>query len=113
MSRYLKQADNRIKRKLAIQISELHRLFLDPVKWKLVPNYTKYEISEDGRVRNTWTGKILKPYINSGYYNVKFHGDGKTNEFRLHRLVALAFISNPKKLPIVDHIDNNKLNNFE
>ena len=111
MSKNLKQIDKKIKEKLAKRVEEFRRLFPDPIIWRLVPNYTKYEVSEDGRVRNTWTGKILKQYVNSGYYSVKFSGDGEENEFRIHRLVALAFHPNPNNLSVVDHIDNNKLNN--
>ena len=31
--------------------------------------------------------------------------------FKIHRLVALAFIPNPDKLPEINHIDENKANN--
>ena len=30
---------------------------------------------------------------------------------RVHRLVAKAFIENKKELPLINHIDGNKLNN--
>ena len=32
-------------------------------------------------------------------------------KYRVHRLVAMAFIPNPDNLPIIDHIDGNKSNN--
>ena len=83
-----------------------------PFVWKNVPNFTKYEVSIDGQVRNTWTfKKIFKLNTDKEYYTVGLHGDGETTTYLVHRLVALAFIPNPENLPEVDHIDNNKLNN--
>src|SRR5688500_3347999 len=82
-----------------------------PIVWKNIPGWTKYEASTDGCIRNTWTYQVLKPQINNGYYTVKLHGDGDQIEYRVNRLVAMAFLPNPKNLPVVDHIDNNKLNN--
>lgn len=37
--------------------------------------------------------------------------EGKSKTFRVHRLVAEAFIPNPNNLSDVDHIDENKNNN--
>ena len=36
----------------------------------------------------------------------------KKKGFQVHRLVAVAFIPNPRGLPQVNHIDENKLNNI-
>ena len=37
--------------------------------------------------------------------------NGKTRWHLVHRLVAMAYIPNPKNLPFINHIDGNKLNN--
>lgn len=36
---------------------------------------------------------------------------GKGITYRVHRLVAMAFVPNPEKLPCINHKDENKLNN--
>ena len=36
---------------------------------------------------------------------------GSKKSYAIHRLVAEVFLQNPKKLPIVNHKDGNKLNN--
>lgn len=53
-----------------------------------------------GNVRNTKSGKFLKPYDDGkGYLRVKI--DGRCE--RVHILVAVAFIPNPESKPIVNH----------
>jgi hypothetical protein len=90
------------------------------------PVYTGYLVTEDGRVFSAWclrnkNGRLesyidyneirqLKTKIsNTGYEEVKLKYT-KTNR-KIHRLVAETFIENPKNLPRVNHIDENKLNN--
>lgn len=54
----------------------------------------------------------MKPgLISSGYYQVNLYKNSKVKRFLVHRLVALHFICNPRLLNVVNHIDNNKLNN--
>lgn len=55
--------------------------------------------------------KILTPILSNNYYNVGLSKDGKVKTIRVHRLVAEAFIPNPRNLPQVNHKDENKLNN--
>jgi len=77
-------------------------------EWKIILNYPNYEVSNLGNVRNIKTKRILKTGVNpSGYYIITLNQKNKT----IHKLVALAFIPNPNNLPIIDHIDRNKLNN--
>ena len=54
-----------------------------------------------------------KTFINkyNGYLYVNvIMDDGTTKQFRVHRLVAKAFLPNPNNYPIVMHKDNNKAN---
>lgn len=87
-------------------------------KWKDVPGYEGlYQVSNFGEVRSLfYRGKenvrVLKPAANKkGYLHVVLSKDGKTYTAQVHRLVAIAFIPNPNKLPVVNHIDWNKQNN--
>ena len=48
---------------------------------------------------------------NVGYMQVKLKRNGKNYYRRVHRLIAEHFLSNPNKLPQVNHIDGDKTNN--
>jgi len=70
-----------------------------------------YKININGDIKNKY-GKILKQSICSGgYLYVDLINNLKRNKFRIHRLIAIHFIPNPDNLPLVDHIDGDKLNN--
>lgn len=75
--------------------------------WKDIKDYEgMYQISNMGNVRSLMTKKNLKPEIaNGGYLRVNLYKDGKGKKFRVHRLVAEAFIPNPDNKPTVDHIN--------
>lgn len=81
------------------------------IKWKSIINWHNYQISSNGQVRNIITKKILKPYICGGYYSVYLSNNGSKKQFTIHRLIAVTFIPNPNKLPMVDHVNNNRLDN--
>lgn len=69
-------------------------------KWKPILNHPNYEVNRMGQIRNARTGRILKPYDDgNGYLRVKI--DGRCE--RVHILVAVAFIPNPEKKPVVNH----------
>ena len=81
-------------------------------EFKKIDDYENYEISNMGNVRNTNTNMILKPCKNrDGYLHVCLYKDGIRKNFRIHRLIAYAFIPNPENLPEIDHIDQVKTNN--
>jgi len=78
-------------------------------EWK---DFYSYQVSNHGQVRNSKTGRLLKPQLNEkGYLRVALRIDGKTKWYRVSRLVADLFIPNPDNLPEVNHKDENKLNN--
>lgn len=94
--------------------------------WKSPPGYQGlYEISTYGRIKSksktiyqsnghpmTFPSKILKPELHAnGYLYVMLCKNGKHKKYKISRLVAQTFISNPAHLSVVNHKDENKLNN--
>ena len=84
--------------------------------WKPIEGYEGYEISNLGRFksyRQNAKGKITignkdkKGYLTKALYDAQ--GNYKT--YRVHRLVAQAFLPNPYNLPQVNHKDEDKTNN--
>lgn len=98
---------------------------MNDVIWKPIEGYEgSYEVSNDGRVRGLdrivkrstsprfVRGVEIKPnYTNSGYKIARLRKDGVSRPFYIHRLVAAAFVANPNGYNIVNHKDENKLNN--
>lgn len=87
--------------------------------WKDVKGYEgKYQISNLGRVKSLNYARrkqvrILRPGIQkkTGYISVSLLKEGKQKTKTIHRLVAEAFIPNPKNLKQINHKDENKQNN--
>ncbi len=73
---------------------------------------TNFWIEDTGRLRNEKTKRWLKGGINKGYHFYSLYFKGKQYLLYTHRLVAEYFLPNEKNLPIVHHIDGNKLNNI-
>ena len=83
-------------------------------EWRPVAGFEGlYEVSNIGRVRSlTRYKKVIKPIItNTGYFQYQLWHNGVCRTGLAHRLVAQAFVPNTDNKPIVNHIDENKLNN--
>ena len=76
--------------------------------------YEKYSINKNGEVMNNIKKNKLSIWINKQgykYYTLRNSVLNKKRNLSMHRLLARAFIENPKNLPCVDHIDRNRKNN--
>ena len=71
-------------------------------EYKLIKNFESYSVSNLGNIKNNNTNKILKQHNCQGYKLVSLNG----KHLKVHRLVAEAFIPNPKNKPCVDHKNN-------
>lgn len=86
--------------------------------WKNISGHEGYQVSDTGEIRSYINNRhgvgnsephLLKPVKNKhGYETVCL---GRNNRRLVHRLVAEAFIPNPKKMPIVRHLDDDPKNN--
>jgi hypothetical protein len=93
--------------------------------WKPIKGYEgQYAISSMGRIKSlsrstpNHTGIWKRPerilaqtMSDRGYYKACLYRNNKKKHFRVHSLVAEAFLPNPGNLKEVNHIDGNKLNN--
>jgi hypothetical protein len=71
-----------------------------------------YQINKKGEVFSLVSNKILKKGNYKGYAIIGLYNAEKIHKkITIHRLLAIQFIPNPDNLPMIDHIDRNKLNN--
>ena len=88
-------------------------------EWRDIEGYEGlYQVSNLGRIKSfrdnhyNFREKILKlKYHNDGYVYINLCKDHNQKTFRVHKLVAQAFIPNPKKYNEINHKDENKQNN--
>ena len=82
-------------------------------EWRDIAGYVGlYKISNQGNVWSFHRGILLKPVKdNDGYLKVCLYKKGRSQSFRVHRLVASAFIPNQENKPEVDHINTDKTDN--
>ncbi len=83
-------------------------------QWKEVLDYSNYEVSNFGVIRNRKTKLILKQYFNrKGFLYVYLidSNNGRRYKKLVHRAVAEVFLPETNIQPYVEHIDGNKENN--
>lgn len=87
-------------------------------KWWHIPAAPGYMISDMGRVWSERSQKFIKPkkMDREGHMGVALRAYGRTRYFYIHRLMAEAFLDNPRRLPVVRHLndipDDNDLSNL-
>lgn len=85
------------------------------VEDKELGNYVVYS---DGRIYSKISDIFLKfQYDGHGYLSVSLSIDGKARKYKLHRILAQAFIPNVDCKPMVNHINgiksDNRIENLE
>lgn len=98
-----------------------------PEVWRDIPDYEGfYQASSLGRIRSVpryvngprgkpilLKGRIMKPSAGpNGYLHFGASKHGKTTTTSVHRAVAMAFIDNEEGLPVINHKNGNKLDNY-
>lgn len=81
------------------------------MKWKPVVGYENYEVSTTGHVRRIGAPTFLRPCLRNGYLCVNLWKNNKGKNFYVHRLVAEAFLLKVEGFNIVNHKDEDRLNN--
>lgn len=82
--------------------------------FRFIPNCgEKYKVSNYGNILSIHTGNLMKQTTDNGYRQVTIRIGGKRKKLRTHIAVAVSFL---KHIPcgfdiVVDHKDNNPLNN--
>lgn len=73
-----------------------------------------YQISNYGKMYSYRTGRYYTGCVNTqGYYfTTMYDRFGNRRTEKIHRLVALTFCQKPEDCNVVNHIDENKLNNY-
>ena len=87
--------------------------------WKPIKGYEGlYEVSNFGRIKSLnyhrmgFEKIISASFDGSGYLVVVLCKNNTAIQYKVHRLVAEAFIQNPNNLPEINHKDENKTNNI-
>lgn len=91
--------------------------------WKDIEGYENlYQVSTYGRIKSLShinnLGRLRPECIlgirlsDRGYHSAVLYNNGKPKSFRVHQLVARAFIPNPNNKPHVNHLDGVKGNNL-
>jgi hypothetical protein len=86
---------------------------IDGEVWKDVCGYEgQYKVSNLGRIYGEASKRLLNPTVHkTGYCLIPFGKRNERKSFRIHRVVAEAFIPNPYNKKEVNHKDKNKENN--
>lgn len=87
---------------------------------KIIIDYPDYTINDSGVIcsHKNKIPLLLKPIKDKyGYLYVNLTNNGKQKKLKIHRLIALSFLTNPKNKTQINHINgvksDNRLDNLE
>lgn len=75
------------------------------------PELSNYRISKTGNIYTNDSNNIINHRISNGYKMVGLNTLNGYKTYTLHRLVAMTFIPNPNNYPVVNHINENRMDN--
>lgn len=99
-------------------IDSVENIRIDDIEeWRCINDYPGYFISSLGRLKNS-RGRLSNTVPrNDGYIQSHISVNGKDKTILRHVFVAKAFIDNPDKKPVVNHINgircDNRVSNLE
>ena len=82
--------------------------------WKEIEGFEYYQVSNTGKIKSCKFNKekeLSQKIDKDGYHHVSIYGINCRKTFKVHRLVAQAFIQNTDNKPQINHKDGNKSNN--
>lgn len=88
--------------------------YADDAEWRPIIGYPGYYISREGEVLSLVNSKyrILKTWPNQyGHQYVSLSNEFGKTKVSVHRLVAQAFLQNPRNAPAAMHLDDDPTNN--
>lgn len=85
---------------------------MDGEEWLTHENFPDFFVSNYGRIKSKERNKLMFTRVHEKYVDCRISNkEGKKSSPRVHKLVAELFVPNPHNLPVVNHIDGNRMNN--
>ena len=75
--------------------------------WRNHRQFPGHAFSNLGRVYSYYQRIIMQQQTNQTYWKLTWQG----KDYRVHRIIAQLFVSNPEHLPVVDHVNEDKHDN--
>ena len=82
--------------------------------FKDIKEFPNYQVNENGEILNVRSGRLLRSSYCSSNNQVRIglRRDGICYNRSIHRIMAIAFIPNPRELWFVKHLDGDRSNNI-
>jgi len=94
-------------------IHDKDNTYINGIKFKQIPGFCSYMISEDGIIYSQYNNKLISKAFNHNDYVVAtiIDDSGYRAPRRVHRLVYITYVGNIEEDKVLDHLDGKKYNN--